>query len=288
MSEQPKHVLLREDLAPAFDEAAALEAMEAMADEAGDWHGHVPYAAARSYRDDPEIRAQYDWHVDDCTYCRRMIDALNPSKELLADFHELLQQVRDASDQSSSGDITTWMVDYVSKTSPAGTLYGEFLENPAVLQALEAEQNVTAKFKAARIYLDAAQQQVAYERIGEGCALANIDAHVVHSVTAAAKSLAAPAESLADSAREFAALVARQPKDDDIQQLRLFEVLVQLGQHYVAMESLHTVLTLRGGADEVVEALEEAELVGVHGGTEPWKAWFAQVGTTQRKLTGAG
>ena len=63
MSEQAKHVLLREDLAPAFDEAAALAAIEAMADEAGDWRGHIPYAAARSYRDDPDICAEYESHV---------------------------------------------------------------------------------------------------------------------------------------------------------------------------------------------------------------------------------
>ena len=38
-SEQTDHVLLREDLETAFDEAEALAAIEAMAEEAGDWRG---------------------------------------------------------------------------------------------------------------------------------------------------------------------------------------------------------------------------------------------------------
>ena len=81
MSEQAEHVLLRDDLEAAFDEAAALAAIEAMAEEAGDWRGHIPYAAARSYRDDPDIPAQYEPHLDGCTLCRRMLDALNPTEE---------------------------------------------------------------------------------------------------------------------------------------------------------------------------------------------------------------
>ena len=81
MSEQTEHVLLRKDLETAFDEAAALDAIEAMAEEAGDWRGHIPYAAVRSYRDDPDIRARYEPHLDGCTHCRRMIDAQNPTLE---------------------------------------------------------------------------------------------------------------------------------------------------------------------------------------------------------------
>ena len=81
MPEQTNHVLLQEDFETAFDEAAALDAIEAMADEAGDWRGHIPYAAARSYRDDADIRARYEPHLDGCTLCRRMLDALNPTEE---------------------------------------------------------------------------------------------------------------------------------------------------------------------------------------------------------------
>ena len=81
MSEQTEHVLLREDLETAFDETTALAAIEAMAKEAGDWRGHIPYAATRSYRDNADIRERYEPHLDRCILCRRMIDALNPTEE---------------------------------------------------------------------------------------------------------------------------------------------------------------------------------------------------------------
>lgn len=288
MSEHKKHVLLREDLAPAFDESAALAAIEAMADEAGDWRGHIPYAAARSYRDDPEICAYYKSHVDKCTYCRRMIDALNPTDRLLDSFHELLQQVQDTSHQLPTEGMTTWLLNYVSENSPAGLLYGEFLADPGFLQTLETKEDVTAKFKAARIYLGAAQEHLAYMRIGEGCALANVDRQVIDCMTATAQSWNDPTKSPVDSAHELTRLVSQPQLESESQQLQLIEVLARLGQHPMAMTSLHTMLARRGGANEVVEALEAAELVSAQEGNERWKMWFARDTTMRKKLATMG
>lgn len=245
MSEQTKHVLLRKDLTPAFDEDAALAAIGAMADDAGDWRGHIPYAAARSYRDDPEIWAQYESHVDECVYCRRLIDALNPAEKLLDSFHELLQQVQSVDDQSFPEGMTTWLVNHVCQNSPASALCGEFLTDPAYLRTLEAKQDVTAKFKAAQIYLDVAQQHLAYKRISEGCALGKVDRQVIDCMTAAAQSWNYPAKSPADSARELTRLVARQRLENENQQLQVIKMLARLGQHATAMVSLHAMLVRR-------------------------------------------
>ena len=281
MSEHDKHVLLRDDLDPAFDEAEALAAIEEMADETGDWRGHVPYAAARSYLDDPGISAQYEAHVDGCAYCRRLVDALNPTQQLLDGFHELARKVRDVNDWSIHKSMTSWLVDYLSQKSPAGSLYSEFLADPGCLTTLETREDVTAKFKAARIYLDAARQELAYQRIGEGCALANVNRHVIACMTSVAQSWSDRTESPADSARELSRLVAQPRLESESQRLHVIGVLARLGQHPMALTSLHTLLITRGDADEVVNALEAAELVIAQDGDEPWRTWFAP-GTTPR------
>ena len=285
MSEKAKHVLLREDLKPVFDEAEGLAAMAEMAEEAGDWRGHVPYAAARSYHDDPAVCAHYEAHVDECAYCRRMIDALNPSQKLLEGFRELVQQVQGRG--AVAEEVPSRVFDYVSANVAAGSSYCEFLSNPSYLQALEAEDDVMSKFKAARIYLETPRQWLAYQRIGEGCALANVDGDVIGYVTAAGQVWGDATKSLADSAYEVAGLMAQSGLDNESEQLRLFGVLAQLGRHDMAMESLHTVLMRREGTDEVVEALEAAELVTGQPVGEQWKAWLAQ-GMVNKKRAAAG
>ena len=287
MSDPTKHVLLREDLEPAFDEAAALAAMEAMAEEAGDWHGHIPYAAARSYCDDPDTCAQYESHVDECAYCRRLIDALNPTEKVLDSFRELLQQVQGDDNHSLAEGMATSLVSYASEVSAPGALYDEFLADPGFLQALEVKEDVTAKFQAARIYLDASYQDLAYKRIIEGCTIANVDRQVIDCVASATHSWDDPTRLLTDSAYQWGHLVARRRSDDKSQLLQLFEVLVGLGRHHVALALLHDVLLRLGGADEAVEALEAAEL-SPRSNDEQSKWWFTQDGTTGRKLVAKG
>ncbi len=287
MPEQTKHVLLREDLEPAFDEVAALAAMETIAEEAGDWRGHIPYAAARIYRDDPDTCALYESHVDECTYCRRLIDALNPAEKVLDSFHELLQHLRGNGDQSLPEGMATSLANYASEVSAPGTLYDEFLIDPEFLQALEVKEDVTAKFQAARIYFDASQQTLAYKRIAEGCALANVDRQVIDCLYSVTHSLDDPTKSLTDNAHKWRQLVARRQSEDESRKLQVFQVLVRLGRHHVALVLLHDVLMRLGGADEAVEALEAADL-GAQGNGEQSKWWFTKDATTGKKLVANG
>ena len=69
---------------------ALLEQMAVLAAEAGDWRGHLPYAAAAGFRDDPRYPERYGAHVDECPYCQGLIEALHPSEDTL---DKLLSQV---------------------------------------------------------------------------------------------------------------------------------------------------------------------------------------------------
>ena len=68
-----------------------LEHMTELADQAGDWRDHLPYAAALGYLEDSEYRDRYGSHVDDCRYCQQLIDALHPREENVAQFLSALR-----------------------------------------------------------------------------------------------------------------------------------------------------------------------------------------------------
>ena len=69
-----------------------LEQMSRLADEAGDWRDHLPYAAAAGFLEDTRYQERYGAHVDQCRYCQRLIDTLHPAEETLA---QLMSQVRE-------------------------------------------------------------------------------------------------------------------------------------------------------------------------------------------------
>mgnify|MGYP001822568329 CR=1 FL=1 len=52
--------------------------MEELTDEAGDWRIHLPYEALVAYRKDSAVREQYADHYNNCSFCQRALDALNP------------------------------------------------------------------------------------------------------------------------------------------------------------------------------------------------------------------
>lgn len=61
-----------------------LEQMGELAQEAGDWHDHLPYEAAERYLEDHRYRQMFSSHVDNCSYCRRLVEALHPREETLS------------------------------------------------------------------------------------------------------------------------------------------------------------------------------------------------------------
>ena len=69
-----------------------LEQMSILADEAGDWRDHLPYAAAAGFLEDARYQERYGAHVDECQYCQRLVDALHPGEHTIA---KLLSQARE-------------------------------------------------------------------------------------------------------------------------------------------------------------------------------------------------
>ena len=69
-----------------------LEGMSILADEAGDWREHLPYAAAARFLDDVNCQERYGAHVDECQYCQGLVDALHPDEQTVA---KLLSQTRE-------------------------------------------------------------------------------------------------------------------------------------------------------------------------------------------------
>ena len=287
MSVEAKHVLFREDLEPAFDEAAILAEMESMDKSGGEWRDHIPYAAAREYHNDPEMLAQYAPHVEECLYCQRLIDAVSPADRLIDELQTMRRRVTSEStaDGNTRGGIDWWrpvavaagllmgvvgtlgtlVIMNIETTSekplvPSRDSVAALVSDLEQLRSLEAINEPVAKFQAARIYLATKHPQLAYSRIGQGFRLAKLDDDLIRSVVSATELTDNPSASLENGAREFPKLLALQLSDEG-EQLRRMQVFAKLGRHEMAMESLRTVLEQRGDADEVVRALKEAKLV---------------------------
>jgi hypothetical protein len=281
-------VLFRDDLEPAFDEAAALAEMDALAEKAEDWRDHIPYPAALNYHEDPELLAQYEPHVDSCAYCQRLIDALHPSDRLIGELQTLRRQIdaeedgeaaprRGFASSASSfnplplaaavmvGVVGTWL--FLNNASTSGSLYkpddatiASFLMDPDQLEVLEASNDAVSKFRAAKIYLATEHSDLAYQRIGEGFALANVGDALVQRVVAAPELPGDPKTSLEEAARELSALSSK-PRLADEEQLRVMQLQAQLGQHSEALSSLKSLLESQQNAASVIQALEAASLV---------------------------
>ena len=78
-----------------------LEQMSLLADQAGDWKDHLPYAAAVGFLEDSKYRERYGAHVDGCQYCRQLVDALHPGEQTLAKLLSPADEMPPGNDVSS-------------------------------------------------------------------------------------------------------------------------------------------------------------------------------------------
>ena len=299
MSDEPKHVLLREDLAPAFHEEAVLAEIEQMAAQDKQRDEHVPYAAARRYHDDIEIGERYGPHVDECGYCRRMIDALSPTDELvdaLQDFRKKAQRDRKASADEKvrwwqwswrpapavlamfAGVLGTWLV--MSLQSPeeatrmadqlAGTASSrafarsdealdQLLDSPTWSQVLEAEDDPVAKFTIASVY-----RRLADQRLGEGLELVHVERNVIRAEAADFASASDPTSSLEGDARELNVLLGRMRLGAE-EETRLEQLLARFGWNESVVDAVRATQVARG-RDLGVPELDRAGLVSEDSG----------------------
>ncbi len=61
-----------------IDKDAILAAMHELADEAGDWKVHIPYATAIEFCTSDRVRELYGDHVEGCRYCREVLSTFHP------------------------------------------------------------------------------------------------------------------------------------------------------------------------------------------------------------------
>lgn len=287
MTVSAKDVLLRDDIEPGFDEALVLEDMDILAEEAGDWREHIPYNAARCYDDDPDIAAQYAPHVDQCGYCQRLIDAVNPTETWLNE--KLIDLRKEAQEEEHPAPepvpsywaaaaslllgvlgtllVTEWLSPHDDPYRAESVSINALLTRPERLVDLEARNDPEAQFQAARIYLDTDNPRLAYKRIGEGFRLASIDQSVVETVKRIASTDERSAEELAEIAKELKGLSAsiKDPKllsDED--KARFAQLNANLGQHQAAIAFLTQLVEAKENnkmaTKNVLAALKTADL----------------------------
>jgi hypothetical protein len=58
---------------------ALLQEMSAMGKPTEEWGSHLPYDVARAYCDDAQTGVAFEEHVNGCTYCRTLVETLNPT-----------------------------------------------------------------------------------------------------------------------------------------------------------------------------------------------------------------
>ena len=80
-----------------------LEDMSDLAEQAGDWQGHLPFQVAVEYLDNEDFQRDYGSHVDGCRYCRDLIDALHPAESTLDELMRTRElNARSVSDPASA------------------------------------------------------------------------------------------------------------------------------------------------------------------------------------------
>src|SRR5262249_55739076 len=56
-----------------------LSEMQETAARLGDWTQHIPYTAAAEYYEEPRIQENYRGHVEQCPYCKGLLETLHPT-----------------------------------------------------------------------------------------------------------------------------------------------------------------------------------------------------------------
>lgn len=213
-----------ENMALEPDDKAILEEMSALMEEAGNGRDHLPYDAALNYHESSDIRSSYQEHVDNCTYCQRLVDTLHP------DLNKL-QTIR---------------------------VRSEFMEHPERLAALEASDDPHDKLKAADVYFALDRAEFAYERLGEGLeSLFSLNATERKRVSDV---FSLPQQDASVALRDIVAQLqnfTKNPSFEPADLLCLFEVHARLGQHTRAVSSLCVYLLNRGASPREIASVRD-------------------------------
>ena len=292
MSEETKHVLLRTDLEPGFDEMGVLAEIDAMAEGGGAWHDHIPYLAARHFYKGPEVSPQYVKHVDECRSCQRLIDALNPTRKVLDELQRLRRKVeREPVVEEESGPtrergqgpgpvgatggvVAAWWSNWHPVQAAAALLVGvggtlavmnfegvqvapnaQVAAEPASPRPWASEHEFARAFMAAPGLSEPDQREVGFVRVADGYALIKVDEHRV-ALLAAGEWMDGSRQTLDE---ELSELLQKEPLTEG-ERLRMVQLMIEVGRTEEATVSLRMALE-RGGSGGWAEALKGADIV---------------------------
>jgi len=250
-----------------------LEGVAELANEAGDWRDHLPYKAALNFHEDERVRGQYETHVNDCAYCKELIETLRPSERMLGDLHRVARNKRAEkreSDlitpsylpsfaQAAALVLLIFSVGYLGLTyivpateSPGGISFTALQIDPTDLVLLEQSDNPVDRFSAARFYIESQHPQLAYQRVGEGFELTGMDASFVSKISNAPMLENNDLVSLRAASIELEKLSSKDGLSRD-EYVRLIQLQAQLGEHDDAFHSLAMYLRETGANQAVID-----------------------------------
>lgn len=256
-----------------------LEEMRALSDD--EWDKHLPYAVAANYFNDVALQLEYGPHVDDCGYCQELLNAIQPPLEQVEQFAKsaaaaspLPKTLKSLHGVSPSGRMYMALAASVLLTFFAFVLGGalskpdysnrlalvnELRANPDVLSSLESSTDPQRRFRAAKIYFELQQPQLAYGQIAEGLALSGVSPDDAQAIAAAAHVPDnASGASLASAAQQLDQLQRQIASQDSNAYLEAARLQAKLGLHEEALQSIQKYLKAKDTDPSIVADYSQA------------------------------
>ena len=269
-----------------------------MRDPGGDgdeWKAHLPSTLAATYFEDPEVRKQFQAHVDGCEYCQGLLDAMHPSNVESALFanhaarvpHKHATKVWPVALAAAlaavvvtglasliavpklqmAGLVDTPEIGDTLASSGSGQRAAERLiaslrEHPGKLAMLEVSKQPFDRYVAANYYFAVDKPELAYQQIGQGLRLAGVHAADAKKIIEASNlpSDSSSAQDLAKAAQELPQLAASAKANDPADYLEIAEAQAKLGRHPEALVAIQQYLKATNADRRVLEDFSKVEL----------------------------
>jgi len=79
IAQDPRKALIDFEKRLGVEPGGLLRDMERLSAPGAEWEKHLPYRVAVSYYDDDRARAAHEAHVNECGYCKNLLDSLHPT-----------------------------------------------------------------------------------------------------------------------------------------------------------------------------------------------------------------
>src|SRR5688572_24057912 len=79
IAQDPRNALRELEIRLGAEPGDLLKDMERLSPPGEEWGKHLPYRMATSYYDDEKAQTLYQPHVDECDYCKTLLETLHPT-----------------------------------------------------------------------------------------------------------------------------------------------------------------------------------------------------------------